>query len=171
MLNMSQQDRDDNVWRAKLRKMAFGGHHLDNGVTAKMPVQVLRHDHWNCKILGALNNVAWNTNKWEQAAHITLEDGLGDTQCNVRTYIEERPAELLNRHWFHVSSNTQWCKTWAPGLVVWSHCLKELIKLFLLKPSIVVHIIEVPIWSKTELNQWEIKTKRCYLVNKIRTET
>jgi hypothetical protein len=98
MLNVSQQDRDDNVWRAKLGEMAFGGHHLNNGLTTKVPVQVLRHGHWNCKILGALNNVAWDTNKWEEVAHITLEDRLGNTECNVWTYIEECPAKFLNCH-------------------------------------------------------------------------
>ena len=62
----------------------------------------------------------------------------------IQIYLKCSP-KFLNCHWFHVSSNTQWCKTWAPGLVVWSHGLKEFIKLILLKASIIVHIIQVPI--------------------------
>ena len=39
----------------------------------------------------------------------------------IQIYLKCSP-KFLNCHWFHVS-NTQWCKTWAPGLVVWSHNL------------------------------------------------
>lgn len=155
MLNVSKQDRNDDVRRAELREVAFRWHHLNNRITAKVLVQVLRHNDWHCKILGALNDVAWDTNEWEEAAHIALEDRLGNAKCNIWTYVEECPAELLHCHRFHVSSNTKWCKPWAPGLVVWSHGLKELIKLILLKASIIVHIIQVPISSKTEWNWWK----------------
>lgn len=98
MLNVSEQDRDYDVWRAKLGEMAFRGHHLHNGVATKVLVQVLRHHNWHRKILGALNNVAWDSNKREEAAHIALEDCLGNTKCNVWTYIEECPTKLLNCH-------------------------------------------------------------------------
>jgi ferredoxin-like protein FixX len=78
--------------------MAFRRHHLHDGVATKVPVQVLRHHNWHREILGALNNVAWDTNVREEAAHIALEDRLGNIKCNVRTYIEECPAKLLNCH-------------------------------------------------------------------------
>jgi hypothetical protein len=41
MVDMSEQDGGDDVRRAKLREMALGRHHLNDGVTAKMLVQVL----------------------------------------------------------------------------------------------------------------------------------
>ena len=79
MLNVPEQDRNDNVWRAKLGEMAFRWHHLNNRITAEVLVQVLRHDDWHCKILCALNDVAWDTNEREEAAHIALEYCLGNT--------------------------------------------------------------------------------------------
>lgn len=48
MLDVSEQDRDDKVWRAKLGEMAFRWHHLNNRITADVLVQVLRHNDWHC---------------------------------------------------------------------------------------------------------------------------
>lgn len=141
---MPEKNRDDDVGTAELGQMAVGTHDLNNRVTPEVPVEVLGDDDRDGEVLAALEDVAWDGDKAEKLAHITLEDGLGDTEGNVWADVEEGAAELLDRHRVHVASNRERGEAGDPCLVVGSHGFEELLQVFVLEPSKVVHVIQIP---------------------------
>lgn len=88
--------------------------------------------------------MTWDGDKAEVLAHVALEDGLRHAQCDVRPDVEQRPAKLLHRHRVHVPSHRQRREPVHPRLVVGPHRLEQLLQLLLLKPSIVIQIVQVP---------------------------
>jgi len=58
MADVPQEHRDHNIGRAQLRKVTIRCHDLDDGVASEVLMEVLRHDHRNCQVLDALDNVA-----------------------------------------------------------------------------------------------------------------
>lgn len=77
--DVPEKNRNDDFGGTELWKMAFWRHNLNNGLTCKVPVQVLRHRNRDGKIFGALNNVAGGGDEAKNVSQIALKYGLCDT--------------------------------------------------------------------------------------------
>lgn len=121
---MPKKHGDDDVGGAELREVAVGGHDFDDGVAAEVLVEELGDDDGDGQVLDALDDVAGDGDVAQERPHVAVKYGLGHAQCYVRPHVEQRPAELLNRHRLHVAPHRQWREPIAPRLVVRFHRLE-----------------------------------------------
>lgn len=75
-VNVPENNRDDDVWRAQMRQVTFRRHNLDNRWASKMLMHIFRHLHWH-HVLGALQYVAWDFDQRQNMSSVTLEFYLG----------------------------------------------------------------------------------------------
>lgn len=144
MLDMSEQNGNGNLRRAQMRQMPFRGHHLHDGLAAKVGVDVLSHGHRHRQVLGALNYVAGHGDPRQETSEVEVEDCPEHAQGYVGSHVEQCPAELLHRHRVHVAAHHQRRKPGDPRLVVRLHCFAQLIDVFLLKPPVVIISVYEP---------------------------
>lgn len=127
--------------------MAFGRHDFHDGSSPEVGVQVLRDYDRDGQILGALQYVARGRDEVQQVSDVALEDRLQDAQGDVRTNIEQGPAEFLHRHGVHVSAHKQRREPRRPRPVVRPHGVEQLVQIFLLEAAKVVRAVQVPAYA------------------------
>lgn len=141
---MFEQNGDDDVWSAQLREVALRAHDLDDGLAVEVPVEVLGDGDGHGQVLGALQDVAWDGDHPQVLPQIAHEDRLGHAQRDVRSDVEQRPAELLDRHRVQVVADGQGGEPRRPRLVVGFHGVEELVQVPLLESPEVIYVVQVP---------------------------
>jgi len=124
--------------------MAFGGNNLHDGLSSNVLVEVLRDHHRNRHVLLRLDDVAGDADKIQNVSHIALKYCPRHHQPYVGPHVEQRSTKLLHRHRLQVSAHSQRSEPAAPRFVIRRHSIEQLVQLFLLKPSIVIHVVQIP---------------------------
>lgn len=134
--------------------MAIGGNNLHDGVSSNVLVEELRDHHRNRHVFLGLYDVAGDTDKTQNVSHVALEYRPRHHQPYVGPHVEQRPTKLLHRHRLQVSAHSQRSKPIAPRFVIGRHSIEQLVQLFLLKSSIVIHVVQIPS-PKRRTNNWK----------------
>lgn len=124
-------------------QVTFGIEHLDGVPTAEMVSQVYRHRRRNRHVLCGLNYTTGDFHESEHSPEIATEDDFGNKQRNVRSHIEERPAEFLNGS-RNIGADGERSESVDPGLVIGFHCSEDSVNFALFEPAVVVAVVEKP---------------------------
>lgn len=88
----------------------------------------------------------------QNTAQITSENGLGNTEGNVRANIEKSSAEFLHCHGINVHSKCERGKTRHPCLEVGLHSMEQLVQILLIKAPKIIKGVEIPAQPKLTLS-------------------